>query len=41
MTNYEIMFIVNPNLEEESIKSIVEGLKNVLTSNKAEIKEKH
>lgn len=39
MTNYEIMFIVNPNLEEDSIKSVVESLKKVLTDNKAEIKE--
>lgn len=39
MTNYEIMFIVNPNLEEDSIKSVVESLKKVLTDNKAEVKE--
>ncbi len=39
MTNYEIMFIVNPNLEEDSIKNVVESLKKVLTDNKAEITE--
>lgn len=39
MTNYEIMFIVNPNLEEEAIKGVVESLKTVLTNHKAEIKD--
>lgn len=39
MTNYEIMFIVNPNLDEEAIKGVVENLKTVLTNHKAEIKD--
>ena len=39
MTNYEIMFIVNPNLEEDAIKGVVESLKTVLTNNKAEVSD--
>ena len=31
MTNYEIMFIVKPDLEEAAIKKEAENLKKVLT----------
>lgn len=34
---YEIMFIVRPNLEEESIKAVVKSFEEVLTSNGAKI----
>ena len=34
---YEIMFIVRPNLEEESLKTIVKSFEEVLTKNGAKI----
>lgn len=35
MTKYEIMFIVQPNLEEEALKKVVKSLEKTLTSNNA------
>ena len=40
MTNYEIMFIVKPDLEEAAIKKEAENLKKVLTDAKCKINEK-
>lgn len=37
MTKYEIMFIVQPNLEEEALKKVVKTLEKTLTSNNAVI----
>ena len=37
MTKYEIMFIVQPNLEEEALKKVVKSLEKTLTSNNAVI----
>lgn len=37
MTKYEIMFIVQPNLEEEALKKVVKSLEKTLTSNDAVI----
>lgn len=37
MTKYEIMFIVQPNLEEEALKQVVKSLEKTLTSNNAVI----
>ena len=37
MTQYEIMFIVQPNLEEEALKKVVKSLEKTLTSNNAVI----
>lgn len=37
MTKYEIMFIVQPNLEEETLKKVVKSLEKTLTSNNAVI----
>ena len=34
---YEIMFIVRPNLEEESLKAVVKSFEEVLTKNGAKI----
>ena len=39
MTNYEIMFIVKPDLEEAAIKKEAENLKKVLTDRKSKINE--
>ncbi len=39
MTNYEIMFIVKPDLEEATIKKEAENLKKVLTDRKCKINE--
>ncbi len=39
MNKYEIMFIVRPDLEETVISSVAENMKNVLTSNGANIIE--
>ena len=39
MTNYEIMFIVKPDLEEAAIKKEAENLKKVLTDAKCKINE--
>ena len=37
MTKYEIMFIVQPNLEEDALKKVVKSLEKTLTSNNAVI----
>jgi len=37
MTKYEIMFIIQPNLEEEALKKIVKSLEKTFTSNNAVI----
>lgn len=37
MKNYEIMFIVRPDIEESVVKSTVKSLEKVLTDNKAKI----
>ncbi|MGJ9385311.1 30S ribosomal protein S6 [Salipaludibacillus neizhouensis] len=39
MRNYEIMYIVRPNLEEAATKEIVERFNKVLTDNGAELNE--
>ncbi|KMK95621.1 30S ribosomal protein S6 [Rossellomorea marisflavi] len=39
MKKYEVMYIVRPNIDEESKKSVVERFDNVLTTNGAEIIE--
>lgn len=39
MTNYEIMFIVKPDLDEAAIKKEAENLKKVLTDRKCKINE--
>ena len=39
MKNYEIMFIVRPDLEEANIKAIAENMKTTLESNGAKITE--
>lgn len=39
MRNYEIMYIVRPNLEEAATKEIVERFNKVLTDNGAELTE--
>ncbi len=39
MNNYEIMFIVKPDMEEAEIKKTADSLKKVLTDNKAKIVE--
>jgi len=37
MKNYEIMFIVQPNLESEALKKIVSDLEKIFTDNGANI----
>ena len=39
MTNYEIMYIVRPNLEEAQIKKVHENFVKVLTDNGANVTE--
>ncbi|KGX93690.1 30S ribosomal protein S6 [Pontibacillus halophilus JSM 076056 = DSM 19796] len=39
MRNYEIMYIIRPNIDEDSQKAVVERFNNVLTENGAEITE--
>lgn len=39
MNKYEIMFIVNPTLEEAAIKKVAEDMKNVILNAKGEITE--
>ncbi|BCB06095.1 30S ribosomal protein S6 [Bacillus sp. KH172YL63] len=39
MRKYEVMYIVRPNLDDESKKAVVERFDNVLTTNGAEIIE--
>ncbi len=37
MRNYEIMFIVKPDVEEAAMKKVVEDMKSVLESNNAKV----
>ncbi|MCA0170735.1 MULTISPECIES: 30S ribosomal protein S6 [Bacillaceae] len=39
MRNYEIMYIIRPNIEEDAQKALVERFNNILTDNGAEINE--
>src|SRR5699024_12172745 len=39
MKNYEIMYIVRPDIEEEAQTALIERLNNVLTDNGAEIEK--
>jgi small subunit ribosomal protein S6 len=39
MRKYEVMYIIRPNVDDETKKSVVERFDNVLTSNGAEIIE--
>lgn len=39
MKNYEIMFIVRPDLEEANIKAVAENMKSIIESNGAKITE--
>ncbi|PYZ91784.1 30S ribosomal protein S6 [Salipaludibacillus keqinensis] len=39
MRNYEIMYIVRPNLEETVIKETIERFNKILTDNGAEVTE--
>jgi len=39
MNKYEIMFIVKPDLEEANIKAVVDSMKEVIESNKANVLE--
>ncbi len=40
MENYEIMFIVKPTLDEETIKSTVKSLESIITDMKGKVKTK-
>lgn len=37
MKNYEIMFIVRPDMEEETVKNTVKSFEKILTDHKAKI----
>ncbi|RCK13107.1 hypothetical protein DT075_05890 [Bacillus licheniformis] len=39
MRKYEIMYIIRPDVDEESKKAVVERFNNILTTNGAEITE--
>ncbi|TLS35147.1 30S ribosomal protein S6 [Pseudalkalibacillus caeni] len=39
MRNYEIMYIIRPNIEEDAQKALVERFNGILTDNGAEINE--
>lgn len=39
MRNYEIMYVVRPNIEEDTKKALIERFEEILTSNGAEIIE--
>lgn len=39
MRNYEIMYIIRPNLEEEGRKALIESFNNVFTSMESEVAE--
>ena len=39
MRNYEVMFVVRPNLEEEATNAVCESMKKVLESAGGKIKE--
>ena len=37
MINYEIMFIVRPDIDEDSVKNTVKSFEKILTDHKAKI----
>ena len=37
MRNYEVMFIVRPNLEENSVKEVAKNFEQILTDNGAKV----
>ena len=37
MTNYELMFIINPTLEEEKKNAVVEMVQGIITNNGGEV----
>ncbi|NPC94876.1 30S ribosomal protein S6 [Bacillus sp. WMMC1349] len=39
MRKYEVMYIIRPDVDEESKKAVVERFNNILTTNGAEITE--
>jgi small subunit ribosomal protein S6 len=39
MKKYEVMYIIRPNIDDESKKAVVERFNNVLTENGAEVSE--
>lgn len=39
MRKYEVMYIIRPNIDDESKKAVIERFSNVLTENGAEIIE--
>ena len=39
MRNYEVMFVVRPNLEDEATNAVAENMKKVLESKKATVDE--
>ncbi|CQR45815.1 30S ribosomal protein S6 [Paraliobacillus sp. PM-2] len=39
MNNYEIMYIIRPNIEEEAQTALIERFNNILTDNGAEIEK--
>lgn len=39
MRNYEVMFVVRPNLEDEATNTICENMKKLLVNNGATIKD--
>ena len=39
MRNYEVMFVVRPNLEDEATNVVAENMKKVLESKKATVNE--
>ena len=39
MRNYEVMFVVRPNLEDEATNLVAENMKKVLESKKATVNE--
>lgn len=39
VTNYEIMYIIRPNIDEEAKTALVERFDNILTENGAEVAE--
>ncbi|WP_409290871.1 30S ribosomal protein S6 [Peribacillus sp. SCS-37] len=39
MTKYEVMYIIRPNIEEDSKKALVERFNTILTDNGAELTE--
>ncbi|WP_270183014.1 30S ribosomal protein S6 [Alkalihalobacillus sp. CinArs1] len=39
MRNYEIMYIIRPNIEEDAQKALIERFNGILTDNGAEINE--